>query len=162
MNGVVDGAAGVRTGVHVCRGNSARNESALFSGTYRPLAPYFERLHVNQLILEYATYRAGDFVAFRGKEIGLGVVDPRVDRIETPDEIRRAVERALPMHTPESLFLNPDCGFSAVADRPLTAEFRALAKLQSIVEAARQLRARLAPVPVLQGVARLTVPADNG
>jgi len=146
LNRVVDGVAGVRTGVHVCRGNWSKNESVLLSGTYRPLAAYLERVRVHQLVLEYATHRAGDLVTFSGKELGLGVVNPRADRIEAPAEIRRAVEHALRMYPPGSLFLNPDCGFSAFAERPLIAQHRAVAKLQAIVEAARQLRARVMPI----------------
>ena len=46
INRVVDGFDGMRTGVHVCRGNWSRDESTLLSGSYRPLAPYLERLNV--------------------------------------------------------------------------------------------------------------------
>jgi 5-methyltetrahydropteroyltriglutamate--homocysteine methyltransferase len=50
---------GVRTGLHVCRGNWSRNEETLLAGSYQPLAPYFARIAVDQLVLEYATPRAG-------------------------------------------------------------------------------------------------------
>ena len=78
VNQVLDGTSGVRTGLHVCRGNWSRNEATLLRGSYRPLAPYLERMRPQQLVLEYATERAGDIVPIPGKELGLGVVNPRV------------------------------------------------------------------------------------
>lgn len=55
INRVVDGVTGVRTGVHVCRGDWSRNEATLLRGNYQPLVPYLARLRVDQLVLEYAT-----------------------------------------------------------------------------------------------------------
>src|SRR3954471_4307148 len=92
---VVEGAGGTRTGVHVCRGNWSRDEATLLRGGYEPLRRSLERLHVTQLVLEYATERAGDLMAMPGKEIGLGVVNPRIDEVESVDDICRDVERAL-------------------------------------------------------------------
>ena len=43
--------------VHVCRGNWSRDETTLLRGSYRPLAPYLERLHAAQLVLETGTRR---------------------------------------------------------------------------------------------------------
>src|SRR4029450_1151488 len=85
INRVVDGVAGVRTGVHVCRGNWSRDETTLLSGGDQALAGCLNQLAVNQLVLEYATDRAGSLIAFPGKELGLGVVNPRTDAIESPD-----------------------------------------------------------------------------
>ena len=70
INRVADSVTGVRFGVHVCRGNWSRNEATLLRGSYTVLAPYLNRLHVSQLVLEYATERAGDLVRFDGKELG--------------------------------------------------------------------------------------------
>ena len=50
-------------------------------------------------------------VMFDGKELGLGVVNPRTDQVETPARIRRAVEDALRLYPAERVFLNPDCGY---------------------------------------------------
>ena len=67
MNEVLDGAAlgDTRIGLHVCRGNWSRDESILLRGGYHPLAPWLERMTgVRQLVLEYATERAGDLMRF--------------------------------------------------------------------------------------------------
>jgi 5-methyltetrahydropteroyltriglutamate--homocysteine methyltransferase len=130
-----------RTGVHVCRGNWSRDEATLLRGGYQPLAPYLQRLQATQLVLEYATERAGEVLPCPGKELGLGVVNPRVDRVETPAEIRRAVERALTCFAPAQIFLNPDCGFGTFSSRSMNSTDIAIAKVRSMAAAAADLRA---------------------
>ena len=144
INDVVRGFEGTRIGLHVCRGNWSRDESTLLAGSYAPLAECLGGLAVRQLVLEYATERAGLPVHIPGKELGLGVVNPRTDAIETPDQIRASIERALRLYPAEALFLNPDCGFATFAERPMNQEAVAAAKLRAVVEAARALRASLA------------------
>jgi 5-methyltetrahydropteroyltriglutamate--homocysteine methyltransferase len=137
---VLEAAGDVRTGLHVCRGNWSRDESTLLSGSYAPLATWFERVRVRQLVLEYATPRAGEVVPAGDKELGLGVVNPRSDAVETPAEIRDRVRAAL-RHVPvERLFLNPDCGFGTFAARPMNSPEVAARKLAAMTEAARMLR----------------------
>jgi len=140
VNRVVKGLDGVRTGVHVCRGNWSRNEETLLRGSYRPLVPYLERMQVRQLVLEYATPRAGDLVAVPGKELGLGVVNPRTAEVEPPGAIVARVREALLQVPADRIFLNPDCGFGTFASRPMNAPEIARAKLQSVSQAAAQLR----------------------
>ncbi len=143
INRVVSGLDGLRLGVHVCRGNWSRDESTLLSGSYQPLAPYLKRLNVTQLVLEYATDRAGDLMPFGGKELGLGVVNPRADEVESTDSIVRSVERALTIYPASHIFLNPDCGFGTFSNRPMNSAKTAAAKLRAIVAAARELRSRM-------------------
>jgi 5-methyltetrahydropteroyltriglutamate--homocysteine methyltransferase len=140
VNRVVAGFDGVRIGVHVCRGNWSRNEATLLRGSYAPLKPYLERLRVRQLVLEYATERAGSMIAFEGKELGLGVVNPRSERVETPEEIARAIAAALELYPRDRLFLNPDCGFGTFSNRPVNDVETAFRKMRAIAEAARILR----------------------
>jgi 5-methyltetrahydropteroyltriglutamate--homocysteine methyltransferase len=144
VNRVLDGAEGVRTGLHVCRGNWSQDESTLLEGSYHPLKPYLERMKVDQLVLEYATERAGDLLAFEHKELGLGVVNPRTNTIETPDEVRRHIERALRVYPPDKLFVNPDCGFGTFSNRPVNGAEIATQKMKALIAAARAVRADLA------------------
>jgi 5-methyltetrahydropteroyltriglutamate--homocysteine methyltransferase len=139
INRVVEGMP-VRIGVHVCRGNWSRDESTLLRGSYAALAPHFEQIKAAQLVLEYATARAGELLAFGPREIGLGVVNPRTDTVETPEEIRAAVERARALYPDDRIFLNPDCGFGTFSRRPMNSEAIALAKIRSMASAARLLR----------------------
>ncbi len=140
LNRVVEGVRDVRIGVHVCRGNWSRDEKTLLSGGYQPLAPYLERLNVAQLVLEYATERAGDLMPFGGKELGLGVVNPRTDAVESAAAIRAAIEDALDFYPPDRIFLNPDCGFGTFSSRPMNTSETAAAKVGAMVAAARDLR----------------------
>ena len=91
-------------------------------------------------MLEYATERAGDLMPFDGKELGLGVVNPRTDAVESSAEIRRAVEDALRFYPPEQIFLNPDCGFGTFSSRPVNTWEIAAAKVGAMAAAARELR----------------------
>jgi 5-methyltetrahydropteroyltriglutamate--homocysteine methyltransferase len=140
INRVVNGARDMRIGVHVCRGNWSRDEATLLTGGYQPLAPYLERLDVAQLVLEYATDRAGDLMPFGGKELGMGVVNPRTDTVESSAAIRAAVEDALRFYAPHQIFLNPDCGFGTFSSRPMNTWETAAAKVGAMVAAARELR----------------------
>lgn len=140
LNRVVAGVGGVRIGVHVCRGNWSRDETTLLSGGYQALAPYLARLDVAQLVLEYATERAGDLMAFGGQELGMGVVNPRTDRVESSASIVAAVEDALGCYPASRIFLNPDCGFGTFSNRPMNSWETASAKVGAMAEAARSLR----------------------
>ena len=97
-------------------------------------------MHVQQLVLEYATPRAGDLLTFPDKELGLGVVNPRIETIESTEQIRRTVEHALQHYPAEQVFLNPDCGFATFSARPVNGADIAFQKLHNIVAAARALR----------------------
>lgn len=143
MEAVVKGISGPTLAVHVCRGNWSQDESILLRGDYHPLARVLERLPVDQLVLEYATERAGDLMRFGDKTLGLGVVNPRSERVESVDEIVASIERALRLYRPDQLSLNPDCGFGTFSSSPVNSAAIAGAKMQAIAEAARQVRDRL-------------------
>jgi len=140
INAVVAGIGGLRVGLHICRGNWSRDERTLLRGGYEALRPYLDRLQVTQLVLEYATDRAGTIVALENKELGIGVVNPRTDEVETPAQIRSAVEQALNLYPADRIFLNPDCGFGTFSNRPMNTPDIASAKIAAMVAAARDLR----------------------
>ena len=130
-------ATGTRTGVHVCRGNWSTREEVLLRGPYESLLPYLERMNVDQLVLEYATSRAGDLADMSGttKELGLGVVNPRTPDVEKPEAIVERVREAMRYLPAERIFLNPDCGFGTFAGRPMNSPETAAAKLASMAQA---------------------------
>ena len=145
MNETTEGITGVRTGVHVCRGNWSRREDVLLVGNYGPMLPHLVQMNVDQLVLECATPRAGEMEVFKEyrneKEIGLGVVNPRTDEIETPDEIVARVKEILQYFDPDKVYLNPDCGFGTFAERSVNTPETAEKKLVAISQAAVKLRA---------------------
>lgn len=147
INRVVEGFDGFRTGLHICRGNWSRNETTLLSGSYHPLARYLERLNIRQLVLEFATPRAGELGALlshagisKHKELGLGAVNPRTDEVESVEQIVARVREALEYLPAERIFLNPDCGFGTFASRPMNSAAIAQSKMRALSEAAAILR----------------------
>ncbi len=144
MNRTVKGISGVKLGIHVCRGNWSRKEDVLLKGNYGPLLPYLMDMKIDQLVLEFATPRAGELEVFKEykdeKELGLGIVNPRTATVESPKMIERRVREATRYFDPSSLYLNPDCGFGTFAERPVNDAKTAFAKLRSIGIAAANLR----------------------
>jgi methionine synthase II (cobalamin-independent) len=147
FNAVAEGFGSLRLGLHVCRGNWSTREEVLLSGDYAPLLPCFTAMAARQFVLEYATPRAGELAVIGealggSREIGLGVVNPRTTTAEDPAQIIARAEEALRWFSPETVFLNPDCGFACFANRGVNVEEVATAKLRSMAAAARELRKR--------------------
>ena len=148
MNETLDGITGIKTGVHVCRGNWSRKEEVLLTGNYGPMLPYLVQMNIDQLVLECATPRAGEMDVFKEysneKEIGLGVVNPRTDEIESPGQIVARVKELLQYFDPDKIYLNPDCGFGTFAERNVNTHAIAIEKMKTITKAAQLLRAEYA------------------
>ncbi len=144
LNRVVSGFPRDRTAMHVCRGNWSKDEGVALRGDYRPLLPLLNAVRVGTLFLELCTPRAGELEVLKGLRedcrVGVGVVNPKSDRIETPEEILARAEAAVRVFGADRVLLNPDCGFATFADKPLAASAVAEGKLRAIVEAARRLR----------------------
>lgn len=144
INKTVRGITGVKIGVHVCRGNWTRSEGSLLRGDYKPLIPYFQEMKVDQFVLEFATERAGSLSVFEGasgiRELGLGVVNPRTEEVESVDSIVARAREALRYFDPDKIYLNPDCGFGTFAESPVNMAPVAYRKLRSMVLAAEVLR----------------------
>lgn len=147
MNSITEGVEGVRVGMHICRGNWSRKDEVLLKGSYEPLVPTMMGMHIDQLVLEYATPRAGELAAFghypKKKEIGLGVSNPRSDDVESVDFMVEKVKDALEYFEPSQIYLNPDCGFGTFAERPMNSTEIAAKKLAAISKAAHELRQSL-------------------
>lgn len=144
INEVVQGVNGIKTCLHVCRGNWSKKEETLLSGDYTPLVKYFQEMKVDQLVLEFATPRAGNVSVLESlsgnKELGLGVVNPRTDVYETPEQIAAKVRGATKYFDPSDIYLNPDCGFATFAETPLNSAKSAYKKLLAMSTASSELR----------------------
>jgi 5-methyltetrahydropteroyltriglutamate--homocysteine methyltransferase len=144
LQAVVAGFPRSRLALHICRGNWSRDERVALAGDYRPLVPLLAEIDVGTYFLELATPRAGELTALRDlpsdRRIGVGVVNQKLDAVETVDEIIARGESAIEMFGVHRVLLNPDCGFATFADNPLALPNVAQAKLAAIVAAARELR----------------------
>jgi 5-methyltetrahydropteroyltriglutamate--homocysteine methyltransferase len=146
INAVLAGLPRDQIALHVCRGNWSRDEGVALSGPYTPLVPLFKTLPVGTFFLEMATPRAGELAALRelpsDSRLGLGVVNQKLDGVETAEEIVERAEAAVALFGPHRVLLNPDCGFATFADNPLASAQVAEAKLGAIAQAAEVVRRR--------------------
>ena len=146
INMTVKGVDGVDLGVHICRGNWRSDEAHYSHGGYERMIEEIMDLKVDRLVLEYATKRAGTYDVFKEHPwdggIGLGVIDVKDPRVETPGEIAARVEEASKVFGEEKITLNPDCGFASGRPWPVVNRQIAYAKLSAQTKAAEILRRR--------------------
>lgn len=127
INRLLDAATG-QTAVHFCFGNYGGQ--TIQSGTWTALTNFLNALHCDHLVLELAHRPDTDLEAL--KEIrpeitlGIGVVDVKVNRVETADEIARRIEKAEHVVGEGRIgWIHPDCGFwmlkRSIADRKIAA-----------------------------------------
>ena len=144
LNQMVQGVDGVRTALHVCRFNRAR-EGWRNEGGYGPVLPALKAIDVHEYTLEYSIPVAGDYDVLaelpEDRGIALGCVDCRGAHIDTPEEIAGRVERAMRYVDKERLLLTPDCGFAPGMGSPIPLDEPYL-KLKNEVRAAEMLRER--------------------
>ncbi len=127
INRVLDAVRGEKS-VHFCFGNYGGQ--TIQKGTWAALLSFLNSLHADHLVLELAHRPPSDLEALKELDarigIGLGVVDIKVNHIETPDEIARAIEHAEKTLGPNRVrYVHPDCGFwmlkRSIADRKIAA-----------------------------------------
>jgi 5-methyltetrahydropteroyltriglutamate--homocysteine methyltransferase len=127
INRVLDAVRGEKA-VHFCFGNYGGQ--TIQSGTWTALIGFLNSLRVDHLVLELAHRPASDLDALRDLEsrigIGVGVIDIKVNHVETADEVARALERAeKALGAGRVRYAHPDCGFwmlkRSVADRKIAA-----------------------------------------
>ena len=139
LNEVVNDFPRERLGLHICRGNWTRDESAALAGDYRPLLGFLQGARVGNLFLELCTERAGEAEVLRAipddKRIGVGVVNQKLEEVESVEEIGHRITAAVDLFGRERVLLTPDCGFATFADNPVASVAVAEAKLRAIVEA---------------------------
>ncbi|SDN69050.1 cobalamin-independent methionine synthase II family protein [Bacillus sp. OK048] len=135
--------------LHVCRGNWSKNESILLTGPYTPLHAIFASVNPDLLTLEFSTPRAGELGSLLSDSrivehtaLGLGVINPRTDEIETVDSILSRVQEAITYLPKERLWLNPDCGFATFANSPVNILENISGKIRSLTEAVSILRSK--------------------
>lgn len=144
INELVDGIAGVKIAVHLCRraGARARGEHS-HAGGYGPILEHLNRLKVHHLTMEFTAPQAGDMTVFEqlreDLEIGLGCVDVTPGVVDSAQTIADRVRKAAKYLAPERITLNPDCGFAPGSGAAVSLD-EAYRKLVNEAEAARMLR----------------------
>ncbi|MGH8021815.1 MAG: cobalamin-independent methionine synthase II family protein [Opitutaceae bacterium] len=129
INRVLDAVdKGRERAVHFCFGNYGGQ--TIQKGSWKALLAFLNALHCDHLVLELAHRPAADLDALNGIDariaLGLGVVDIKVNHIETADEIAARIERAEKKAGEGRVrWVHPDCGFwmlkRSIADRKIEA-----------------------------------------
>jgi 5-methyltetrahydropteroyltriglutamate--homocysteine methyltransferase len=121
----------VEKAVHFCFGNYGGQ--TIQQGTWTALLTFLNSLEVDHLVLELAHRPPSDLEALRELDsriaVGVGVIDIKINHIETAEEVARAIERAERTLGPSRVrYVHPDCGFwmlkRSVADRKIAALVR--------------------------------------
>jgi len=127
INKVLD-ACSCERAVHLCFGNYGGQ--TVQSGDWKALIEFLNLLHTDHLVLEMAHRPPEDLAPLRDVHhriaIGLGVVDVKINHIETPDEIARAIGRGVEtLGAGRVRWVHPDCGLwmlkRSIADRKMAA-----------------------------------------
>jgi 5-methyltetrahydropteroyltriglutamate--homocysteine methyltransferase len=127
INRVLDAVRAVKA-VHFCFGNYGGQ--TIQKGTWTTMVSFLNALRTDHLVLELAHRPASDLESLKDVDprigIGLGVVDIKINHVETPDEIALALERAeAVLGIGRIRYVHPDCGFwmltRSVADRKIAA-----------------------------------------
>lgn len=117
--------------VHFCFGNYGGQ--TIQKGSWKALIAFLNALHTDHLVLELAHRPKSDLDALKAISpniaLGIGVVDIKVNHIETPDEIAARIEAVEKKVGPNRVrWVHPDCGFwmlkRSIADRKVEALVR--------------------------------------
>ncbi|MDX2179139.1 MAG: cobalamin-independent methionine synthase II family protein [Bryobacteraceae bacterium] len=128
MNALLDAIGRERAAVHFCFGNYGGQ--TIQKGTWGALIEFLNSLRCDHLVLELAHRPPEDLDALKDIvpeiKLGLGVIDVKVNHVETPEEIARTIDGIEKKLGPGRLaWVHPDCGFwmlkRSVADRKMAA-----------------------------------------
>ena len=119
----------VRLGLHVCYGDYSR------------IYPEILEYPVHEFDIELCNGGYEQLDVFKeptfSKDLAMGVVDIHAREIETVEEIKENIKKALEIVPPERLTVSPDCGVKLLPREV------AYGKMENMVKAAREIEAEL-------------------
>lgn len=125
--------------LHVCYGNYQLKK--LFTGQYGELFPAILDTNAHQISMEFAVSDGIGLELFRqyptDKEVVVGVIDVKDEKVETPDVVARRIRQALEHIPAEKMMISPDCGMKFMP------RDRAYGKLKAMVEGTAIVRREL-------------------
>ncbi|HEY0879489.1 MAG TPA: cobalamin-independent methionine synthase II family protein [Zeimonas sp.] len=136
INRVLDAVRG-KPAVHLCFGNYGGQ--TVQKGTWNRLLDYLNALHADHVVLECAHRPPDELQAFRELDgrigLGLGVVDIKVNEVESAESVARAIERAeSALGDGRVRYVHPDCGFWMLPRSVADAKIRALVAGRDLFE----------------------------
>ncbi len=125
----------------VTKGIKAKTISHICYGDFKIFYPRILDLAVDQLDLEFANSNFSNLDIFKNppftKEIAVGVLDVHSHIIETKQQVKEYIRKALEVFPIEKVYIDPDCGL-----KTRTTE-EAEAKLRVMVEAVKEIKDEL-------------------
>lgn len=133
---------GVTLAMHLCRGNNRSHWYA--EGGYDAIAErLFHELAVDRFLLEYDDERSGTFEPLRlvpkNKTVVLGLVSSKRPELEQKADLLRRINEAARFIPLDQLAISPQCGFASTMEGNLLTEDQQWAKLQLVVDTAREV-----------------------
>jgi methionine synthase II (cobalamin-independent) len=128
--------------MHLCRGNY--KSTFMGTGGYEAEQEVlFDKIKVHGYFMEYDSDRAGGFEPLRrlpkDRLAVLGLVTTKTGMLESKDDIKRRIEEATKFADLDQLCLSPQCGFASTEEGNTLAEEEEWAKLEMIVEVAKEV-----------------------
>ena len=129
INRVLDAIDGqTEKAVHFCFGNYGGQ--TIQKGSWRALTDFLNSLHTDHFVLELAHRPKSDLEALKDIDrkisLGIGVIDIKVNHVETADEVAARIEAVEKKVGPGRVrWVHPDCGFwmlkRSIADQKVEA-----------------------------------------
>ena len=125
----------------VTKGLSAYTLTHICYGDFEAVFDDINRIPVDNLDIETANSSYSLLELFRGRQydkyLSLGVTDVHTHQIESLDEVKAGIRKALEIFSPDQLFIGPDCGLKTRT----TAE--SIAKLKVMVQAVGEIKVEM-------------------
>jgi len=122
--------------VHLCYGNYGGQ--TIQKGTYGKLIDFLNALEVDHVVLEMARRPADELdmlKAVEGIGLGIGVIDIKVNEVETPGTVAGRIERAAKTLGADRIhYVHPDCGFWMLPRSVADAKMRSLVEGRDLFE----------------------------
>jgi len=136
INLVLDAVKGTPA-VHLCFGNYGGQ--SVQQGTWAKLIDYLNALHVDHIVMENAHRPLEELGVFKDLRpeigLGLGVVDIKVNGVESADDIAKSLEQAEKLlGAGRVTYINPDCGMWMLPRSVADAKIRALVSGRDLYE----------------------------
>jgi len=136
LNYIIEKFPGIKFNLHICGGNAHRKRG--YFGRYTDMINAFKKIKIDEIHLEHCSLHYSMLDIFKewkfSGSLSAGVIDQRIDEIETLEEIDKFTQPLLKYFDPENILLTSECGFGHV---PI--EITRL-KLKKLVEVTNILR----------------------
>lgn len=138
INTAFEGVEAYRV-VHICYGHEEGQPGILDLKADR-LFPWAFDLHCDQIHFQMASHEFAEVPSLRGwpadKDLGVGVVDIELLRVETPERIAGWLADLFTVVPPEQVCVSTDCGIASMRRNVAKMKLRAIAQGRDLARAA--------------------------